>query len=165
MKTDKFPSRDAPIRVCGRCNPTGFPSPGSDEHTCQYLPGSWRLQKRKANVSCSMHIPRAIFPCTQAVDGGPLHLGKHEQLSLSSKTNAALGYPWASWGKLGCLCALNVKGCAYPVRQAMSPQALNLESLRELLCSINKCPTWVVLEGAEVQTNRLFPLDVYTMFP
>lgn len=108
------------------------------------------------------------FPM-EAADSGPLRLGKHKQLSLSSTDKCGIV------GFLGLLGKARLPLCPRCERLCISSQTgyvpkgskpVPQDSLRVLLCGINKCPTWVVLEGAEVQTNRamwdFFPLNVYT---
>lgn len=66
----------------------------------------------------------AAYPCElpvrAAVDLSPRRLGKHKwlRLSLRSSDKCSIVVSLASRGKPGRLCALDVKGCAYQVRQA-----------------------------------------------
>lgn len=126
MTTDKYPSRD-PLWRMGLCNPTGLPSPGRDEHSYQYHPGHGGCKEEK-----QMPAARCISPvnsrCAQLwTTALSTWVSTSSYVSVSvPQTNAALWYPWASREKPGRLCALDVKGCAYQVRQATSPRALNL---------------------------------------
>lgn len=78
---------------------------------------------------CQLRTAHAV---ESAVHAGcelcPPHLGQHKQLrlSLSSTDKCTIVVSLGLWGKPGCVCALDVKGCAYQVRQATSPRALDL---------------------------------------
>lgn len=156
----------------GPCNPTGLPSPGRHEHSYQYHPGRGGCKGEK-----QMPAARGVSPVNS----------RCAQLWTTAHST------WVSTSSYVCLSSRQVQHCGIPglpgkARPPLCPRCERLcissqtgyiptgpkpvpqDFRRALLCDINKRPTWVVLEGADVQANRTvrrFPLSVHTcsVFP
>lgn len=140
----------------GPCNPTGLPSPGRHEHSYQYHPGRGGCKGEK-----QMPAARGVSPVNS----------RCAQLWTTAHST------WVSTSSYVCLSSRQVQHCGIPglpgkARPPLCPRCERLcissqtgyiptgpkpvpqDFRRALLCDINKRPTWVVLEGADVQANR-----------
>lgn len=120
------------------------PGPVSIERISQYHPGSWGLERRKADAQCispmELHAGRlwTAAHCTGVSTCGYI---------AGPQTSAALVVPrppGESWAASAAW--MRTAGCMKSDRPC--PQgALNLSPDLSEMCRVNKRPTWVMLEG------------------
>lgn len=166
MKAGVCP-RAAPLwEGVAAASPLAPAGPVRVERISRYHPGSWGLERRRADgrYTSPMELARG-----QAVDGSPLHGGWLLRLHLRSTDKRGTCATSASRGKLGCLCAVDASGCATksdrpcPQGLSTSPQA----SLR-LHCACKQTSHVGDAGRRTVQTNRtvwhggIFPQNVYS---